>query len=146
LLVVLSVAGCPRSREIPLPSSGDRKITSVMLGVVSNSPQGNIDVVDGNLVTLRVGDMVQVGLEVAWAIPYVEIMTNNVDFTMQEPVCGELDTQGVFVARSPGKALIQSELRVFRSGDSDELLSNHGSIGSDPITTFTNLMTLTIIE
>jgi len=139
LLLILLAAGC--SREEPPVGGGERKIHHIT--ILAKEHRTLLE--DKNPTALRVGARLPLRVVASWAIPYVEDVTDKVELTVNPPAYGDLDTQAVFTARSPGKVVIDAVLRVAQRPGGHEVLAPNESPGADPVIAFTDRMELTVI-
>jgi len=138
LLMLALLAGC--REEPPAPGGGEHKITHISILAKEHGTLAK----DKNPTTLAVGGKMPLRVMASWAIPYVEDVTDKAKLSVSNPACGEVDAQGVFVAKTPGKVVIQAELRVAKAGY-DRVLSPTESAGADPVVTLKDSMELTVV-
>lgn len=116
-LGVMLLVGCSRS-TMPPTGGGPHEITQILILDRANTTL----IKDKNHSILHVGEKLPLQVRAVWAIPSVTEVTDMVKLTLDNPDCGELDTNAVLTARKPGKLVVEAVLRVAGEAGNHEVL------------------------
>jgi hypothetical protein len=143
LLMVPAFVCCnSKTKADPLlPGGGEHKIRQIVI----LSKRNQTMVKENNPVTVSVGARLPLRVTASWAIPSVEDVTDKVKFTVNNPAGGSVSRQGIFVAKAPGKIVIDAELRVADNG-SHRVLAPKEAAGGDPVISFHDKMEIMVFR
>lgn len=143
-LLMVPVFVCCNSKtkaEPPLPGGGEHKISHIVILTERNQTL----VKDDNPVIVSVGARLPLRVMAKWAIPSVEDVTDKVKFTVNNPAGGSVSPEGIFVAKVPGKIVIDAELRV-ADASSHRVLAPKEAAGGYQVITFHDKMEIVVMR